>query len=77
MSLVRPHLEYAVQVWNPIQKTDIATLNKIQNKATKIPIELRGKSSAERLKTLSLTTLELRRIRGDLIEMYKIVNGIE
>ena len=30
-----------------------------------------------RLKNLNLTTLETRRIRGDLIEVYRIMNGIE
>ena len=29
------------------------------------------------LKTLKLTTLEIRRKRGDLIEFYKILNGLE
>ena len=30
-----------------------------------------------RLKNLNLTTLETRRILGDLIEVYRIMNGIE
>ena len=30
-----------------------------------------------RLKNLNLTTLETRRISGDLIEVYSIMNGIE
>jgi len=31
----------------------------------------------ERLQRLQLTTLESRRVRGDLIEVYKIMNGFE
>jgi len=31
----------------------------------------------ERLQRLQLTTLESRRVRGDLIDVYKIMNGFE
>ena len=31
----------------------------------------------ERLQRLQLTTLESRRVRGDLIEVFKIINGFE
>ena len=32
---------------------------------------------SERLKRLDLTTLEQRRKRGDLIQIYKMINGLE
>src|SRR5215469_15369369 len=48
-SLVRPHLEYAVQLWNPFLEKDIAKIQKIHKRAT-IPIpELRGKPYTHRL----------------------------
>jgi len=37
--------------------------------------ELRGLSYPERLKALGITTLETRRLRGDLIEVFEIVKG--
>jgi ribonuclease P/MRP protein subunit RPP40 len=39
------------------------------------PIELKEKTYHIRLKELGLTTLETRRLRGDLIEMFKIMTG--
>ena len=46
-------------------------------RATKIIPELRDLSYVERLKECGLTTLETRRLRGDQIEVFKILNGCE
>ena len=77
ISMVRPHLEYAFQVWSPFLEGDISKLEKIQKKATKIPNKLKNMSYEYRLKALGLTTLEERRRRGDLIYMYKLNKGHE
>ena len=73
---VRPHLEYAIQVWNPYAKKDVATLEKVQRRATKIPHLLKHLTYEERLHNLNLTSLEARRVRGDLIQLHKIESGI-
>ena len=39
--------------------------------------ELRDFSYEERLKECGLTTLKTRRLRGDQIEVFKILNGYE
>src|SRR5664279_3673533 len=72
-----PHLEYAVQAWNPHLRKDIDCLERIQQRATKIVMGIRNLKYPERLKVLGLTTLEKRRTRGDLIEIYKILTGKE
>ena len=74
-AIVRPHLEYCIQAWRPYRKKDIDTLERIQRRATKIIPELRDLSYEERLKECGLTTLETRRLRGDQIEVFKILNG--
>ena len=74
-AIVRPHLEYCIQAWRPYRKKDIETLERIQRRATKMIPELRDLSYEERLKECGLTTLETRRLRGDQIEVFKILNG--
>ena len=70
-------LEYCIQAWRPYRKKDIDTLERIQRRATKMIPELRDLSYEERLKECGLTTLETRRLRGDQIEVFKILNEIE
>ena len=40
-------------------------------------MDFRGMSYEERLSRLKLTTLETRRLRGDLIEVFKIMKGFD
>ena len=76
-AIVRPHLEYCIQAWRPYRKKDIDKLERIQRRATKMIPELRDLSYESRLLQCDLTTLETRRLRGDQIEVFKIVNGYE
>ena len=66
-SMVRPHLEYAVQAWCPNKISDIKLLEGVQRRFTKCIPELSKLPYEMRLKNLNLTTLETRRIQGDLI----------
>ena len=76
-SFVRPHMEHCVQAWSPYLKKDVKTLERVQRRASKLVPALRNFSYEDRLKKIDILPLEQRRFRGDLIETYKILHGME
>jgi hypothetical protein len=74
---IRPHLEYCVQAWSPHLIKDIEVLERVQRAATNLVPELRRFEYKERLRRLGITSLEVRRERGDMIETFKILKGKE
>ena len=75
-SMVRPIVEYANVVWAPHQKKDIVIIESIQRNFTKKIKGMKDKSYEERLAKLKLPSLSYRRLRGDLIEVFKIVHAV-
>ena len=71
------NLEFASAVWNPYLVGDIDVLKRVQNRALRIPSSMSGLSNEERLKSWGITTLEKRRTRGDLIQMFKELDNLE
>ena len=67
VSLVRPHLEYAVQVWCPYLVMDIEALENIQRRASKIPEKLCRLDYEERVKAWGIPKLSDMRVRRNLI----------
>ena len=72
-SLIRPHLEYGNAIRSTLYKKDIAVIENVQRRATKLITWLRETPYGERLKILKLPSLEFRRLRGDLTETYKFI----
>ena len=75
-ALVRSNLEYANLVWAPYKKKYIEALESVQKRATKTVPALKHMTYEERLRVLNLPTLVYRRIRGDMIETFKITSGV-
>ena len=76
-SLIRPHLDYGNSVWYPVTKKNKQLIENVQRRATRLVPDLRDLSYEERLYNLNLPTLEYRRKRGDLIQLYKMIHGMD
>ena len=78
--IIRPHLEYCAQLWSPPAThgnwSIIIELESVQRRFTRLIDGIGTAPYSDRLEALQLTTLAERRIRGDLIEVFKIVNGL-
>ena len=73
-SLVRPILEYASVLWNPTAKGDIQRIEEIQRSYIR---KIRGVSRNyhEALKELNLYSLQRRRERYSILQVWKMLEG--
>ena len=72
---VLPHLSYSAPAWAPYTMAAMELLEKVQRRAIMMVTNLRGYYE-ERLSILGMRTLQDRRLRGDLIETFKILSGL-
>ena len=74
---IRPHLEFCIQAWSPHFVKDMEVLENVQRAATNLVPGLRKYSYPVRLQKIGITSLVERRVRGDMIEVYKLLTGKE
>ncbi len=70
-SLVRPLLEYGNVIWAPHLQKHIKAIEAVQHRATRLIPGLANLEYEDRLSVLNLPSLSYRRLRGDMIEIYK------
>jgi hypothetical protein len=73
---VRPLLEYCSTVWSPTTMKGINAIELVQRRFTKRLSGMKQLTYIQRLQQLKLDTLEVRRLRADLILTYKILFGL-
>jgi len=73
---VRPLLEYATPVWSPYTLSDISKIESVQRSFTKRLPGLSNLPYAKRLEALGIDSLEIRRLRYDLVFVYKMLFGL-
>ena len=78
-TFIRPHIEYCFSAWSPVPGYGgwalIDSLESVQKQFTARIYGFGNTNYRDRLKQLNLTTLLERRMRGDLIEIFKITKN--
>ena len=75
-TLVRPHLEYCYSAWSPHYLKDKECLERVQHRFTRLFKEFKDLDYYAQLRQLRLWSLEERRNRADLIEVFKLCTGL-
>ena len=75
-TLVRPHWEYCSPAWSPHYQKDKQILEKVQHRFTRLFPDLRNICYQDRLRRLGLWSLQERRDRADLLEVFKLKAGL-
>ena len=73
-SMVRSKLEYCCPVWNPVKITEIQRLENVQRSFTRKILGCSELHYWDRLKKLKLMSLQRRRERYCIIQVWKILN---
>ena len=76
ITYIRPILEFNTVIWNPSHKYLIDLIEHVQRRFTKRIPSISSLSYHERLAMINLESLELRRLRYNLIYYYKILNNL-
>ena len=73
--LVRPHLEYCIQMWSPHHRKDADLSNHDQTRATKMVQGMDHLPYMDRLRELRLFSLENRRLQEDMGVAFLYLKG--
>ena len=75
-TMVRPHLEYATQVWSPHLIKDISRIEKVQKFAIRMCLHKWDMNYENLLEEANLPTLKDRRLYLNLCTLFKIIHNL-
>jgi ribonuclease P/MRP protein subunit RPP40 len=75
-SLVRPVLDYCVQVWRPYTQKDITLMERVKKIFTKMIVGCKDQNYSRTLNKLHITTSEEIYQRSHMIQVLKILNDV-
>ena len=76
LSLVRPNVEYASQVWSPYKIREVNSIESVQKFALRMCAKNWNAGYEQLLELFSLPDLQQRRLYLDLCSMFRIVHGM-
>ena len=76
VALVRPHLEFGNVVWSPRLEKDKKLVEGVQRRTTKIIPGSKGLTCEQKLEKRKLPSMCYRKLRGDLVEVFKYTHNI-
>ena len=76
-SLVRPIVDYGNVIWYAYTKKNKKLIENIQRRATRMIPELKGILNTDRLSKFKLFSMDYKRKKGNMIQLFKILNGFE
>ena len=74
-ALIRPHLKYVSCVWSPHKLGERKLIEGVYRRAKKLISSISEQPYNHRLRHLGLPTLEFRRHRADMLQVYKLLLG--
>ena len=75
-SLIRPKLEYCSPLWSPVKVGEVELVEEVQRKFTRWINSCAGMTYWQRLQHLQIQSLQRRRERFLIIEVWKVYRGL-